>query len=241
MKPARKGSCQGRPGSTAGSFKAGATATKSPPAPLSSQACAHSGLLQCQPAALGSRWGAPGASAAGHTLRSRAGVLPADAPSTHRQSRQRNLPAMTVDPRWTELPHNPRPAPLSKRGLHTGPTPDTEHARLRQSPRLHPQQLRQSTSRASASGEGHRALLQPLQLRTQQEHLSPPSTPRRATAAGVPARCSLQMAAAPGSCLQPQYRCVGFCVNSVCAALCRSSPAPLTISLFSGKSPWATH
>lgn len=92
------------------------------------------------PATLMKAWGAPGTSAAGQALRSGTGVLLADARSPQGRSRQRNLPATTVDRSWMELSHSPGPTLLSKSVLHAGlrPSPNAEHAPVHKTPHLHP-------------------------------------------------------------------------------------------------------
>lgn len=82
------------------------------------------------------RRGAPGTSAARQALRSCTGVLLADTHSP--QSHQRNLPATIVDQSRTELLHNRGPTLLSKRVLHAGSSPSTEHARVLETPHPHP-------------------------------------------------------------------------------------------------------
>lgn len=71
-------------------------------------------------------------------LRSWAGILLTDAHSPQTQSHQRNLLATIVDRSRTQLSHNPGPTLLSKRVLHAGSSPNTEHARVLGTPHLHP-------------------------------------------------------------------------------------------------------
>lgn len=194
--------------------------------------CLHT-VLQGRPAMLMGQWGDAGTSAAGQAWRSWPGILLADAHPPQGQA----LASKTSPP---------RPGTEARRSSRTTQDqPCSQSVGCMQDPVLTlstlvclkrflfmSQQLTCNTSRVSGSGAGDLTLLQPLQLRTQQESPSPPSTQREAAAACIPAWCSLQMAAAPGSCLQPRYRYAQCHVKLVCAALCRSSPSALTVSLF---------
>ena len=85
------------------------------------------------------RRGAPRTRAAGQALRSWPGVLLTDAPLPQGSlARETTPPRSIVDRSQTELSHNPRPTLLSKRRLHAGSSPNTEHARVRETPHLHP-------------------------------------------------------------------------------------------------------